>query len=560
MKNYNKIISKVLMVLVIGLGLVFAHQSALAVEPDQVTDCMAPTSLDAYVNPFGLVNLRWLHGANTTEFVIQILPAGEVCGSANVEREITIPGTSSWYTLPTDLTCGFKTLCIKARCCNDRCDACQNLVGKDEDYCTAMSRLYTNRCACKDPNTIPVAGSFRYKCTDANGRITLSTTPCLTPNKQAGCTWDCNQAAFDGGNKACGVDYEVKCGTGPHGSIVNSQPSYDLCSVFDSRGYRPDDSYLITPPAVFKSPLENRLLYQWGCVGAKPSGQSSCFACRRAICSESYQNQIVGPNFANIDLNKLCVSDGENTATATKPVYNPVTKKWEWQCIGNEKCGTNRNGVLVFAEKGNMVYDMAENCSAEAAACGWADKQTVTYETWQKNGGSEGYYAFGDGEGAALGDFWCLHGGRVQNNGWEKSPIHRMGGAYDDSLSWSCVYGEGAQETAVSCSANLMKCRTDMKGKNFTQASFNKYKNQTPNLCDYGKGLVWPFDLLALYTAPTLANNKFTWECKDKFQGVTTCTANEVACKEPPTGGYANSLQDLQSKQLCTYGTSGAHT
>jgi hypothetical protein len=558
MNDCQKIISKAVLFVALVLAFNYNIGQARAVDPEQVTDCTAPTSLDAYVNPFGLVSLKWLHGANTTEFVIQILPAGEVCGSTNVLQEITVPGTASWYTLPTDLSCGFRTLCIKARCCNDRCDACQNLVGKDEDYCSAMSRLYTNRCACKDPNTIPVAGSFRYKCIDANGNTVLQPMPCLIPMKQTGCTWDCNQAAFDGGNKACGVDYEVKCGTGPHGTIVNSQPSYDLCSVFDSRGYKPDDSYLINPPAVFKSPLENRLLYQWGCMGAKPAGESSCFACRRAVCGEAYQNQVVGQDFAKTDLNKLCLSNGENTATATKPVYNSVTKRWEWTCIGNEKCGTNRNGVLSFAEHGNMIYDMADKCSAVAASCGWADKQHVTYETWQKNGGSDGYYAFGSGEGADLGEFWCLHGGRVQNNGWEKSPIHRLGGAYDDSLAWRCVYGEGAQETAVSCSANLTRCRTDIDGKNLTQASFNKYKIQTPNLCDYGKGLYWPFDLLALYKAPELVNNKFAWECKDKFGGVSKCAANEVACKEPPTGSYASSLSDLQAQALCTNGSATA--
>ena len=161
MKDYYKITKFATLALVLALGLGFAA-TVRAVEPGTVRTCLAPTSIDAYVNPFGVINLSWLHGANTSEFIIQVLPSGEQCGSANVLKEITVPGTTSWYTLPTELSCGFRTLCIKATCCDDRCDSCQNLVGKDEDYCTAMAGLYTNRCACKDQNSMPVLGSFKY--------------------------------------------------------------------------------------------------------------------------------------------------------------------------------------------------------------------------------------------------------------------------------------------------------------------------------------------------------------------------------------------------------------
>jgi hypothetical protein len=559
MKDYYKITKFATLALVLALGLGFAA-TVRAVEPGTVSTCLAPTSIDAYVNPFGVINLSWLHGANTSEFIIQVLPSGEQCGSANVLKEITVPGTTSWYTLPTELSCGFRTLCIKATCCDDRCDSCQNLVGKDEDYCTAMAGLYTNRCACKDQNSMPVLGSFKYKCAVGNG-IVLQTTPCANPAKNIGCTWDCNVIDSTAKNK-CGLEYDVQCGKGPDGAIVGAKPNFNLCSVSDSRGYKQDDSYLVNPPGVYPEP-GTKMIYRWKCAGAR--SEETCKACRRAVCSTKFQNKFVNNNFAKTSADELCRDEnGDVTATATKPVKNPETGNWEWDCIGNETCGENKNHVASFMEHGNTSYEMKDHCMAQSATCGWANGERVTYETWQNNGGSESYFAFGLGQGSDLGNFWCGSGGRVQNTGWEKSPIHQRTGVNPliDTLKWNCVYGD-EDEVRITCGANLVSCNSAVNGKNLTQKTFDSYK-QTMNLCTMGDGRTYPAIRVGLDNNGEAKDGKFTWTCQDilsdsgseaSYSGreVTKCSANEVACLKPPADGFVANIEALKPP-LCTAG------
>ncbi len=559
MKDYYKITKFATLALVLALGLGFAA-TVRAVEPGTVSTCLAPTSIDAYVNPFGVINLSWLHGANTSEFIIQVLPSGEQCGSANVLKEITVPGTTSWYTLPTELSCGFRTLCIKATCCDDRCDSCQNLVGKDEDYCTAMAGLYTNRCACKDQNSMPVLGSFKYKCAVGDG-IVLQTTPCANPAKNIGCTWDCNVIDSTAKNK-CGLEYDVQCGKGPDGAIVGAKPNFNLCSVSDSRGYKQDDSYLVNPPGVYPEP-GTKMIYRWKCAGAR--SEETCKACRRAVCSTKFQNKFVNNNFAKTSADELCRDEnGDVTATATKPVKNPETGNWEWDCIGNETCGENKNHVASFMEHGNTSYEMKDHCMAQSATCGWANGERVTYETWQNNGGSESYFAFGLGQGSDLGNFWCGSGGRVQNTGWEKSPIHQRTGVNPliDTLKWNCVYGD-EDEVRITCGANLVSCNSAVNGKNLTQKTFDSYK-QTMNLCTMGDGRTYPAIRVGLDNNGEAKDGKFTWTCQDilsdsgseaSYSGreVTKCSANEVACLKPPADGFVANIEALKPP-LCTAG------
>ena len=559
MKDYYKITKFATLALVLALGLGFAA-TVRAVEPGTVSTCLAPTSIDAYVNPFGVINLSWLHGANTSEFIIQVLPSGEQCGSANVLKEITVPGTTSWYTLPTELSCGFRTLCIKATCCDDRCDSCQNLVGKDEDYCTAMAGLYTNRCACKDQNSMPVLGSFKYKCAVGDG-IVLQTTPCANPAKNIGCTWDCNVIDSTAKNK-CGLEYDVQCGKGPDGAIVGAKPNFNLCSVSDSRGYKQDDSYLVNPPGVYPEP-GTKMIYRWKCAGA--GSEETCKACRRAVCSTKFQNKFVNNNFAKTSADELCRDEnGDVTATATKPVKNPETGNWEWDCIGNETCGENKNHVASFMEHGNTSYEMKDHCMAQSATCGWANGERVTYETWQNNGGSESYFAFGLGQGSDLGNFWCGSGGRVQNTGWEKSPIHQRTGVNPliDTLKWNCVYGD-EDEVRITCGANLVSCNSAVNGKNLTQKTFDSYK-QTMNLCTMGDGRTYPAIRVGLDNNGEAKDGKFTWTCQDilsdsgseaSYSGreVTKCSANEVACLKPPADGFVANIEALKPP-LCTAG------
>ncbi len=562
MKHYYKITKLATLCLALVVSFALASR-AQAVDPGTVSACLAPTSIDAYVNPFGVINLSWLHGANTSEFTIQVLPNGEQCGSANVIKEITIPGTTSWYTLPPELACGLRTLCIKATCCDDRCDSCQNLVGKDEDYCTAMSGLYTNRCACKDQNSMPALGSFRYKCA-VGGNIVLQTTPCANPAKNIGCTWDCNVIDSTAKNK-CGLDYDVQCGKGPDGAIVGAKPSFNLCSVSDSRGYEPDDNYLVNPPGVYPEP-GSKMIYRWKCAGART--EDTCKACRRAVCSTKFQNKFVNNNFSKTSLDELCRDEnGDITATATKPVKNPETGNWEWDCIGNESCGPNKNHVVNFMEHGLTAYEMQDHCTAQAATCGWANGERVTYETWQNNGGSESYFAFGEGQGSALGAFWCGGGGRVQNTGWEKSPIHQRTGVNPliDTLKWNCVYGDD-DSVKITCGANLVSCNSTVQGKNLTQKTFDSYQ-QPMNLCNMGDGRTYPAIRVGLDNNGQAKDGKFTWTCQDilsdsgiesSYGGreATKCSANEVACLKPPADGFVAKLEDLKPP-LCTAGKAG---
>lgn len=556
MINRAKLFAKnCLLVLIIAAGL-FVSARAQAADPVLMKDLVCTTPIATKPNRLGFIDLDWSKVTNATGFTISILPAGGVCGVTPPLKTLPhVDGTPAWYST-AEMLCGLP-ICIQVDCCNDRCDACA--IPKDENYCQGINP----GCACQAGKIFDTEYGLKYKCFQPDGSIRVQLTRCAV-GTDAGCSWQCKAGMTGDQHDVCGEDYEVKCGEGPQARIINDLPSYNFCSVEGALNVD-TDRYLINPPGSYQLPpagspygvgLESRFLYKWSCLGAP----NTCFACKRAMCPSEFQDKSVADDFASMTPERLCPA-----GTATKPVLNSVTKRWEWDCNGNDKCTEdgkkNRNWVVEASSPKATTYGQLDHCSAKQAGCGAFNGVQITYDTWHKNGGGDfSYAAFGSG--ADLGDMWCLNGGKVEAVGTNLLtpfvPIHKKSGG-NDTLHWQCVYEEAG--VPVTCTAGLISCNQAVADKDLTQTSFDNFKkpqNIWNNLCLFGGGgqaYIKNFmpRFIQILNGGKAVDGQFAWQCRDEFGGKMDCSAKEVTCKRPPAGEYLTKIDGLV---LCEHGRS----
>lgn len=556
MINRAKLFAKnCLLVLILAAGL-FVSARAQAADPVLMKDLVCTTPIATKPNRLGFIDLDWSKVTNATGFTISILPAGGVCGVTPPLKTLPhVDGTPAWYST-AEMLCGLP-ICIQVDCCNDRCDACA--IPKDENYCQGINP----GCACQAGKIFDTEYGLKYKCFQPDGSIKVQLTRCAA-GTDAGCSWQCKAGMTGDQHDVCGEDYEVKCGEGPQARIINDLPSYNFCSVEGALNVD-TDRYLINPPGAYQLPpagspygagLESRFLYKWSCLGAP----NTCFACKRAMCPSEFQDKSVADDFASMTPERLCPA-----GTATKPVLNSVTKRWEWDCNGNDKCTEdgkkNRNWVVEASSPKSTTYAQLDHCSAKQAGCGAFNGVQITYDTWHKNGGGDfSYAAFGSG--ADLGDMWCLNGGKVEAVGTNLLtpfvPIHKKTGS-SDTLHWQCVYEDAG--VPVTCNAGLISCNQGVADKDLTQTSFDNFKkpqNIWNNLCLFGGGgqaYIKNFmpRFIQILNGGKAVDGQFAWQCRDEFGGKMDCSANEVACKRPPAGEYLTKIDGLV---LCEHGRS----
>ncbi len=556
MTQSYKLVFKILLLVVLSTAGYFWPATAQAADPVLMKDLVCTTPIATKPNRLGFIDLDWSKVTNATGFTISILPAGGVCGVTPPLKTLPhVDGTPAWYST-AEMLCGLP-ICIQVDCCNDRCDACA--IPKDENYCQGINP----GCACQAGKIFDTEYGLKYKCFQPDGSIRVQLTRCAA-GTDAGCSWQCKAGMTGDQHDVCGEDYEVKCGEGPQARIINDLPSYNFCSVEGALNVD-TDRYLINPPGAYQLPpagspygvgLESRFLYKWSCLGAP----NTCFACKRAMCPSEFQDKSVADDFASMTPERLCPA-----GTATKPVLNSVTKRWEWDCNGNDKCTEdgkkNRNWVVEASSPKATTYGQLDHCSAKQTGCGAFNGTQITYDTWHKNGGGDfSYSAFGSGP--ALGDLWCLNGGRVAALGATLLtpfvPIHQKRGNID-VLNWQCLYDEAT--IPVTCNAGLISCNPVVSDKNLTQASFDTFKQPKDlahNLCLFGGGgqaYIKNFmpRFLQILNGGKAVDSKFAWQCRDEFGGKMDCSAKEVTCKTPPAGEYLTKIDNLV---LCENGRS----
>lgn len=556
MTQSYKLVFKILLLVVLSTAGYFWPATAQAADPVLMKDLVCTTPIATKPNRLGFIDLDWSKVTNATGFTISILPAGGVCGVTPPLKTLPhVDGTPAWYST-AEMLCGLP-ICIQVDCCNDRCDACA--IPKDENYCQGINP----GCACQAGKIFDTEYGLKYKCFQPDGSIRVQLTRCAA-GTDAGCSWQCKAGMTGDQHDVCGEDYEVKCGEGPQARIINDLPSYNFCSVEGALNVD-TDRYLINPPGAYQLPpagspygvgLESRFLYKWSCLGAP----NTCFACKRAMCPSEFQDKSVADDFASMTPERLCPA-----GTATKPVLNSVTKRWEWDCNGNDKCTEdgkkNRNWVVEASSPKATTYGQLDHCSAKQTGCGAFNGTQITYDTWHKNGGGDfSYSAFGSGP--ALGDLWCLNGGRVAALGATLLtpfvPIHQKRGNID-VLNWQCLYDEAT--IPVTCNAGLISCNPVVSDKNLTQASFDTFKQPKDlahNLCLFGGGgqaYIKNFmpRFLQILNGGKAVDSKFAWQCRDEFGGKMNCSAKEVTCKTPPAGEYLTKIDNLV---LCENGRS----
>gem|GEM_PF-3725409 len=501
----------------------------------QAVTCLPPTKINAYVNPFtGEIDFNWVPGGPTKTFYLDVKVAGPGvdCYNGAAIKSFTIDGGANFYKIDSSVLNGGKYLyCLRAECCNDRCDSC--VVPPKDDYCAYMAAHYTDSCACSDP-AYPVArtGSFVYKCADGS----QSPTPCPPSTKTVGCDWQCAQAT-SANTLSCGSTYEVKCGQGPNKQLVTQKPSYNLCAVNDGRGFKMDDSYLVKPPGVTDD--QNPLFgYQWDCLGGN---DNSCVACRRAVCGNLYQGSILSDVKNSNDLCRD--SDGVITGQAANFQYNDAKKQWTWDCVGRDDCNqangllANRNWVYRQYDWQVSGWEQVNACSALKAGCGEADKNFYVWDNFS---------AKADGQ---IG-FLCLNGGlAVADKDWRVTQTNPLTGITTDVVKWQCAYPTQNKDL-VNCQARIIDCQSQTKGKALTLTNWQtNYYPDNNKLCqnglnnDFQEGAV-DKDL-----------NKPEWRCQDKWGGSQICSDYLVDCAKPPHESFVDSFHDLQTLGVCSYGT-----
>lgn len=559
-----------IILMVVGLGLAAGQAQALT--------CATPTNLQVMIDKTtGEAYVQWSSASGAITYFIEVYTD---LNPLQPIKSYKVSGNLTSFTIPDeDLACGNYKYRVKAECCEDRCDKCDGKFDTKKDYCTNMATtlwddaipLWMAPCGCPDPYySTAVDYSFNFVCSDgsragylcADGSLPVGgvcddkSIPefhnCPRGAEVLGCNWECTPRTHYQ-PKACGAEYEVACKKPAHETIVSSKPTYNLCEFKDPFGWHTKDS-LVVPPGVTEQ--QPPLLYKWQCATGSAKIPDQCFACRRSVCG-SPQGQTY---FGDLPIDKLCL-DADGTLTGT-PEVTPTDEGWVWQCKGQPGCGSNNNWVKYWDGETRdgkpNTWKQLETCWALKAACGDASGEFYTETNFRTKSVEKNFLC--KGQGQAVGYPYHKDG----------EPYNEFVSFYDENFTkmikhlmvWRCVYNKGTpEEKELGCRTNIVGCRSDIIGNNYTQGSFDALKAlpEPANFCYNGSDDHQAVSSEVILGWPSTVDitNPLSWTCSDTHDSVgDDCRANLVDCKKPPHGDYyyKNEQAVMADAPLCTAG------